>query len=137
MKRLLTLTLFLGLVWGQKKLHGYWHSMSSAAASVVYVRKIYESNGRQFSEYSFYSKNPIPYTKGEWDYGPWTEKTENKSTKILSDPCYGESYTERTIKDQTIKTEYILIDKNTLLIGESKYTRGFPDFLPKFDIFRY
>ena len=135
MKHLLTLTLFLGLVWGQKELHGYWHEISSGGSSVS-VRNIYESNGRQFSEYSSYSRNPYADRNAdEWYYGTWTENTGSESTKILYDPWFGESYTERTLKDRTIKTEYILIDKNTLLVGGTKYKRGFPDFLPKFNIF--
>jgi len=119
MKRLLTLTLFLGLAWGQKELHGYWYEIWD---TTVFERKIYESNGRQFSEYKGYSKSFFD--------SKWEEDIDAPVTLVLYDPWFGESYTERTFKDQTIKTEYILIDKNTLLIGKSKYKRGRPSYLP-------
>ena len=121
MKHLLTLTLFLGIAWGQKEFHGYWHSISSATS--VSVEKIYYSNGKQFSEYR-------SFRKPKNTVGVWYDDTSFPETKVLIDPWFGESYTERIVRDQTIKTKYMLIDKDTLLRGNSKYKRGFPGILP-------
>ena len=119
MKHLLTLTLFLGIAWGQSELHGYWHQYSGSKR--IYVFKIYESNGRQFVEHTTYEWGAY------YDDYRWKVDTSYKpSTKILYDPWFGESYTEHTNSTRTIKTEYILIDNNTLLRANSKYYRGLP-----------
>lgn len=115
MKHLLTLTLFIGIACGQSELRGYWHRTDRHN---TYLERIYKSNGRQFVEYTTYIK-----TK-RWDQDHW--EISPGGTKVLYDPWFGESYTEQTNRTRTIKTEYILINKNTLLIGGNKYLRGIP-----------
>ena len=122
MKHLLTLTLFLGIAWGQKELRGYWHRTDG---DYIYLERIYKSNGRQFVEYTTYNYDPLGL-----DLNVWGKDPSSVLTKILYDPWFGESYTEHTNSTRTIKTEYILIDKNTLLRGQSKYKRGRPSYLP-------
>jgi len=131
MKRLLTLTLFLGLAWAQSELIGTWvHETKYSYDEII---KIYKKGGRQYIEFSKELKSSPPketskeklprfFAPGDLDL------SKDDWTSILYDPWFGESYYENQYlnlegKIEKLKIEVIPIDRNTILIGKEKYDR--------------
>jgi len=117
MKRILTLTLFLGIVWGQSELMGTW-VRENKYNYISY--KIYKSGGKQFIDYRQQPKEDNKYPL----------KIGKDFTKILYNPWFGESYyegaefyNEEKGRYDKIRVEIVLIDPSTILILEEKYYR--------------
>jgi len=112
MKHLLTLTLFLGIAWGQSELMGTW---SKHYTTFVSKKIIYKSNGKQYFEEKTFTKSGV------------LDNSFINRTYILHDPWIGESYyelpylNEKDGKRAVNKVKVSLIDSNTMLIGNTKY----------------
>jgi len=118
MKNLIVLVSFLAIASAQSELRGLWEYKRKPEYFHVLI---YESNGKQFID-TWNSKWEIVDNKPIF-------KKYDKETKILHDPFFGESYYEtrflnqKTGKVETAKTEVISIDKNTILVGNTKYQK--------------
>ena len=118
MKCLLTLTLFLGIAWGQSELMGLWIKNYDCSYGTF---KIYKSNGKQFMEYNSFTKASCKESL--------LAGIDSPKTYILYNPWFGESYYEsdwfnnKEGKWEKVMIEVILIDRNTILIGKTKYNR--------------
>ena len=115
MRYILTLTLLLGIAWGQSELRGTW---INDGYSFTTIYNIYKSNGKQYIERKTIAKKALV-----------GDSLLSEDVYILHEPWFGESYFEfkdrnnKTSKIEVTKIEVSLINTNTILIGTTKYRR--------------